>query len=128
MRAAVRTEAGAGALRRVGIDAVQGDIFDIQSLRRAIKDARTRCIWQRRYRLRAKCQNWALNSGSIMSTVDDQPTTYRELFSYIALFEGGPTPTAGGASNFPSFRISSSNARELLGWRPFYRSHRSGLA
>jgi 2-alkyl-3-oxoalkanoate reductase len=66
-------------------------------------------------------------SGSIASVVDDQPTTYRELFAYIALLEGGAVPTGGGASNFPSFRISNSRAREILGWHPFYRSYKSGL-
>jgi nucleoside-diphosphate-sugar epimerase len=66
-------------------------------------------------------------SGSIASVVDDRPTTYRELFAYIALLEGVAVPTGGGASNFPSFRVSNSEAREILGWRPFYRSYRSGL-
>jgi|SRR6266478_2084641 len=66
--------------------------------------------------------------GAVMSVVDDQPTTYRELFGYIADLEDVPAPTAGGASNFPSFRISNAKARKILGWRPCYRSYRSGLA
>jgi nucleoside-diphosphate-sugar epimerase len=66
-------------------------------------------------------------SGSIVSVVDGEPTTYRELFAYIALMEGAAVPTGGGASNFPSFRIANSKARDILGWRPFYRSYRSGL-
>src|SRR5438128_4531320 len=37
--------------------------------------------------------------GAVMSVVDDQPTTYRELFGYIADLEDVPAPTAGGASN-----------------------------
>jgi 2-alkyl-3-oxoalkanoate reductase len=67
-------------------------------------------------------------SRSIVSVVDDQPTTYQELFAYIALLEGAAAPTGGGTSNFPSFRISNTRAREALGWHPFYRSYRSGLA
>jgi len=67
-------------------------------------------------------------SGSIISAVDDEPTTYRELFTYIALLEGATVPTSGGASNFPSFRVTNSKARKDLGWQPFYRSYRSGLA
>jgi nucleoside-diphosphate-sugar epimerase len=66
-------------------------------------------------------------SGTIASVVDDQPTTYRELFAYIALLEGAAVPTGGGASKFPSFRVSNSRAREILGWQPFYCSYRSGL-
>lgn len=66
-------------------------------------------------------------SGAIVSVVDGQPTTYRELFSYIALMEGAAVPTGGGLSNFPSFRVANSKARGVLGWRPFYWSYRSGL-
>ena len=66
-------------------------------------------------------------SGSIVSVVDDQPTTYQELFAYIALLEGATVPTGGGVSNFPSFRVANSRAQEILGWQPFYRSYRSGL-
>jgi len=66
-------------------------------------------------------------SGSIVSVVDDGPTTYRELFGYIALMEGAAGPSGGRASNFPSFRVANSRARDTLGWRPFYRSYRSGL-
>jgi nucleoside-diphosphate-sugar epimerase len=67
-------------------------------------------------------------SGSIIAGVDDEPTTYRELFGYIAGLASSPAPAAGGATNFPSFRISNAKARETLGWRPCYRSYRSGLA
>lgn len=66
-------------------------------------------------------------SGSIVSVVDGQPTTYRELFTYIALLEGATVLTGGGVSNFPSFRVANFKAQEILGWRPFYRSYRSGL-
>jgi nucleoside-diphosphate-sugar epimerase len=66
-------------------------------------------------------------SGTIISVVDDQPTTYRDLFAYIALSVGAAAPTGGGLSNFPSFRVTNSKAREILGRRPFYRSYRSGL-
>ena len=66
-------------------------------------------------------------SGSIVSVVDDQPATYRELFAYIAPLEGAAVPTGGGVSNFPSFRVANSKAREIFGWQPFYRSYRSGL-
>ena len=254
VRAVVRTEADAGALRRVEIDAVQGDIFDIQSLRQTVKGCSAalhlatavprpgempnwalndrirregtanlleacrsavvqRCVQQSlaflvgetpdltdetapllpathvtasaidMERLVASGLDWAIlrdgalygpgtgreenwralahsgelrlpgdgsdyislihvadlaecfvlateraPSGSIISAVDDQPTTYRELFTYIALLAGASAPAAGGTSNFASFRISNSKAREILGWQPFYRSYRSGLA
>ena len=52
---------------------------------------------------------------SIVSVVDGQPTTYRELFAYIALLEGAAVPIGGGVSNFPSFRVANSKARENLG-------------
>ena len=67
-------------------------------------------------------------SGLIASVVDDEPTTYKELFTYVALLEGAAVPATGGEALFPSFRIANSRAREILGWRPFYRSYRSGLA
>jgi nucleoside-diphosphate-sugar epimerase len=67
-------------------------------------------------------------SGLIASVVDDEPTTYQELFTYIALLDGAAVPAAGGESHFPSFRVANFKAREILGWRPFYHSYRSGLA
>jgi 2-alkyl-3-oxoalkanoate reductase len=255
VRAVVRTEADAGALRRVGIDAVQGDILDIQSLRQAVKGCSAALHLATAVPRPGEMPNWALNdrirregtanlleacrsagvqryvqqslaflvggtrdltdetapllpathvtasaidmghlvaasgfdwvilrdgalygpgtrreenwralahsgelrlpgdgsdyislihvadlaecfvlaterapSDSIISAVDDQPTTYRELFTYIALLAGASAPAAGATSNFASFRISNSKARELLEWRPFYRSYQSGLA
>ena len=43
---------------------------------------------------------------SIVSVVDGQPTTYRELFAYIALLEG--TPQFQLAAAYPTFHHSAS--------------------
>lgn len=67
-------------------------------------------------------------ASAILSVVDDAPTTYREILTYIARLEGGPDPKRGANTPLPSFRISNARAQTLLGWRPGFQSYRSGVA
>lgn len=59
---------------------------------------------------------------------DDEPTTWRTLFTHIAASIEAPAPPEGGREDFPSFRLKNARAKEALAWRPFYRSYREGLA
>ena len=65
---------------------------------------------------------------SIYSVVDDQPVTYRELFAYLAVVEGGPAPAADGPVFLPSFACRNDHIKATLGWSPAYPTYRSGLA
>ena len=67
-------------------------------------------------------------AGRALIVADDRPVTWRELFAWIAALEAAAPPLAGGRSGFPSFRVRNARAREALGWRPFHRDYRSGLA
>lgn len=64
----------------------------------------------------------------VLSVVDDCPTTYRELFTYLARLENGPDPRPGGGASLPSFRVSNARIRNVLGWQPRFPTYRSGLA
>ena len=64
----------------------------------------------------------------VVDAVDDEPVTYAELFRYIAAAAGAPEPSPGGPAAIPSFRVRNANAKRRLGWAPFYRTYRSGLA
>jgi nucleoside-diphosphate-sugar epimerase len=59
---------------------------------------------------------------------DDAPVTWSDLFAHVAAIAGGPPPQTGGAPGFPSFRLRNTRAKEILGWRPFYRDFQLGLA
>lgn len=59
---------------------------------------------------------------------DDQPATYRELFSFLARAEGVALPEPGAAALLGSFRVSNAKARRELGWEPAYPTYRAGLA
>jgi nucleoside-diphosphate-sugar epimerase len=59
---------------------------------------------------------------------DDEPTRWRDLFSYIAASVGGAPPQPGRNAVFPSFRVSNQRARRALSWAPFYSNYRIGLA
>ena len=67
-------------------------------------------------------------SHSTYNVVDDQPVSYRELFSYIAALVGGPPPEAGGEPILPSLACSNALIRSETGWVPCFPSYRSGLA
>lgn len=64
----------------------------------------------------------------IVNAVDDEPVTYAQLFAHLAALAGGPAPQPGGSPGLPSYRARNRRARELLGWRPFFASYRSGWA
>lgn len=59
---------------------------------------------------------------------DDAPVRWQSLFGYIAACAHASAPEAGGAARFPSFRMSNRNAREALGWAPFFTDYRAGLS
>jgi nucleoside-diphosphate-sugar epimerase len=67
-------------------------------------------------------------SQRMLMIADDAPTPWRDVFALIAAQENAPAPLPGGRLGFPSFRISNKRAREALGWAPFYRDFRIGLA
>ncbi len=64
----------------------------------------------------------------IINAVDDEPVRYVELFGHLATLAGGPAPKPSGPAGLPSYRARNLRARELLGWRPFFASYRSGWA
>jgi len=64
---------------------------------------------------------------SLVAVVDDEPARYRALFGHVAAVEGMPAPAGGGPDLWPSFRVTNRAAKALLGWRPHYRSFRSGI-
>ena len=64
----------------------------------------------------------------VINAVDDEPVRYAELFAHLARLAGGPPPAAGGPAGLPSYRARNRRARELLGWRAFHASYRSGWA
>ena len=61
VRALVRAETDAGALRAVRIDAAQGDIFDIQSLRQALEGCAAALHLATAVPRPGQTPNWALN-------------------------------------------------------------------
>lgn len=67
-------------------------------------------------------------SHQTLIVCDDAPAQWREVFGFIAASLGQPAPDAGGAAGFPSFRLRNTRAKAALGWQPFYRSFREGLA
>lgn len=74
----------------------------------------------------AAVERWP--SHQTLIVCDDAPAQWREVFGFIAASLGQPAPQAGGAAGFPSFRLRNTRAKAALGWQPFYRSFREGLA
>lgn len=74
----------------------------------------------------ATVERWP--SRETLIVCDDAPMTWRDLFTHVAAIAGGPPPQAGGQPGFPSFRLKNTRAKEILGWQPFYRDARLGLA
>lgn len=66
--------------------------------------------------------------GSTYNVVDDEPVTYRRLFTYLTTQLGVEPPTTGGPRVLPSLACSNAKARRDLGWSPMYPTYRSGLA
>jgi nucleoside-diphosphate-sugar epimerase len=67
-------------------------------------------------------------SRETMIVCDDAPATWCDVFNHVAAIAGGPKPQSGGAPGFPSFRLRNARAKDILGWRPFHRDYRAGLA
>jgi nucleoside-diphosphate-sugar epimerase len=67
-------------------------------------------------------------AGSIYNVVDDQPVTYRELFSHIAALVDGPAPTPNGPEFLPSFSCANKRLKAALDWSLTYPTYRSGFA
>lgn len=63
----------------------------------------------------------------IYNVVDDEPVTYRTLYSYIAALTDTTPPPAGGEAVF-SLGCSNARLKAELGWSPAYATYRSGLA
>jgi nucleoside-diphosphate-sugar epimerase len=74
----------------------------------------------------ATVERWP--SRETLIVCDDGPATWRDVFGHVAALAGGPAPLPGGPAGFPSFRLRNDRAKEKLGWRPFYRNYRMGLA
>lgn len=74
----------------------------------------------------ATIQNWPSHSALIVC--DDEPGKWRDVFEFISSSLGVSVPESGGRVGFPSFRLRNTRARMALGWQPFYRSFREGLA
>ena len=64
---------------------------------------------------------------SIYHVTDDEPVSYRTLFTHLATVEGGAPPADGGAPFLPSFAASNARIKRDLGWSPAYPSYRSGM-
>lgn len=67
-------------------------------------------------------------SRETMIIADEEPATWKEVFSYLTQCAGAPAPQPGGQMGFPSFRVRNRKAKDILGWEPFYRNYRSGMA
>lgn len=65
---------------------------------------------------------------SLYNVVDDEPVSYKSLFTYIAAQLDKPAPEAGGPKFLPSLGCTNAKVQEELPWRPSYPSYRSGLA
>ena len=74
----------------------------------------------------AALERWP--SRETLIVCDDAPVTWDELFGHVAAIAGGPPPQTGGPPGFPSFRLRNARAKQMLGWQPFYKNCRLGLA
>jgi len=74
----------------------------------------------------AAIERWP--SRRVLIVCDEEPAQWRDIFGFIASSAGQATPETGGRIAFPSFRLRNAQAVAALGWRPFYRTYREGLA
>ncbi len=65
---------------------------------------------------------------SMYNVVDDEPVSYKRLFTYIAAQLDTVAPRAGGPKVLPSLGCSNTRIKQELAWQPAYRGYRSGLA
>lgn len=73
----------------------------------------------------AAIRRWPSRQALIVA--DDQPTRWRDLFTYVCAVAGAAPPQPGGRAFLPSFRVSNRRARGLLSWAPLYPDYRAGL-
>jgi len=66
-------------------------------------------------------------AGSIYNIVDDEPVSYKRLFTHITSQLNVNAPKAGGAKFLPSLGCSNTKARQELSWSSVYPSFLSGL-
>lgn len=66
-------------------------------------------------------------SGSVYNIVDNEPVSYKRLFTYIAIQLDAAAPQADGPKYLPSLGCSNARAKQELPWQPSYPSYRSGL-
>lgn len=65
---------------------------------------------------------------STYNIVDDQPVSYKQLFSYVAAQLNASVPQTGGIKSLPSLGCSNAKAKRELSWQLSYPSYLSGLA
>jgi nucleoside-diphosphate-sugar epimerase len=65
---------------------------------------------------------------SIYNIVDNEPVSYKHLFSYLAVQLNVDGPTVGSPKFLPSLGCSNKKAKHELLWHPTYPSYLSGLA
>jgi nucleoside-diphosphate-sugar epimerase len=66
-------------------------------------------------------------SRQTLVIADDEPSTWRDVFGFVARSVGAPAPEPGGRASFPSFRVRNARAKAALNWAPFYTNYRVGL-
>ena len=66
-------------------------------------------------------------AGSIFNVVDDEPVTYRDLYSYVAAQIGAPPPQPARSLVRPSLACSNHCLKAQLGWSLAYPTYRAGL-
>jgi nucleoside-diphosphate-sugar epimerase len=66
--------------------------------------------------------------GSIYNVVDDEPVSYKDLYTYVTAQLGFPDPQAGGPVLRPSLGCSNALIKNELKWLPAYPTFHSGLA
>ncbi|HEY7358807.1 MAG TPA: NAD-dependent epimerase/dehydratase family protein [Ktedonobacterales bacterium] len=67
------------------------------------------------------------SAGGVYNVVDDEPVSYRALYSYIAAQLDAAPPDVGGPA-VASLGCSNARLKADLGWEPAYPTYRSGLA
>jgi len=67
--------------------------------------------------------------GETYNIVDDQPTTRRTYYTFLAELTGAPAPRFSGQADARANnrRVSNAKAKRTLKWRPNYPSYREGL-
>ena len=67
-------------------------------------------------------------AGGIYNIVDDEPVSYKELFTHIAVQQEAGLLRSGGEKFLPSLGCTNTLAKKALNWQPVYPTYRSGLS